>query len=282
MKILIDDDGVGAMAEGVTPTEEEYGDMLVEERPDEDDEAIDKYLNMELTLGVGTDDERRGRVVKRSKGIGGEPIGRANANPFFDTREYEVEFTDGTTEKYAANVIADNMYAQVDDEGNMFQLLLEIMDHKKDGTAIDISDGTVTSANGNVKPKITTRGWRLLVMWKDRSTSWVKLKDLKASNPVELAEYAVANRIAEEPAFKWWVSSTLRKRNRIIAKVKKKYWRTTHKFGVKLPHSVEEALELDRIEGTDHWTKALNKEMQKVKVAWKARDDLKLRRCKIR
>jgi hypothetical protein len=60
--------------------------------------------------------------------------------------------------------------------------------------------------------------------------SWVKLKNLKESNPVELAEYAVANRIAEEPAFKWWVSNTLRKRNRIISKVKKKYWQTTHNF----------------------------------------------------
>jgi hypothetical protein len=55
-------------------------------------------------------------------------------------------------------VIADNMYAQVDDEGNMFYLLNEIMDHKKDDTAIDIANGTVTLANGNVKPKITTQG----------------------------------------------------------------------------------------------------------------------------
>jgi hypothetical protein len=45
------------------------------------------------------------------------------------------------------------------------------------------------------------------MLWKDKSTSWVKLKDLKASNPIELAEYAVVNRIAEEPAFKWWVST---------------------------------------------------------------------------
>jgi hypothetical protein len=106
-------------------------------------------------------------VVKQSKGIGGDPIGRAHSNPFFDTIEYDVEFTDGTTEKYAANVIAENMYAQVDDEGNMFQLLLEIMDHKKDGMATDISNSMVTSANGNMKPKITTQGWMLLVMWKD-------------------------------------------------------------------------------------------------------------------
>jgi hypothetical protein len=166
------------------------------------------------------------------------------------------------------------MYAQVDDEGNMFQFLLEIMDHKKDGTAIDISNGMVTSANGNTKPKITTQGWMLLVMWKDQSTSWVKLKDLKASNPIELAEYAVANCITEEPAFKWWVSHTLRKRNHIISKVKSKYWKTTHEFGCKLLHSVAEALEIDRLAGTDLWTRAINKEMAKVKVAWEARDDL--------
>jgi hypothetical protein len=166
------------------------------------------------------------------------------------------------------------MYAQVDDEGNMFELLDEIMDHKKDDTAIDIVNGTVTTSSGNVKPKITTQGWQLRVLWKDKSTSWVKLKDLKASNPVELAEYAVANRIAEEPAFKWWVSNTLRKRNHIILKVKKKYWWMMHKFGCKLPHSVEEALEIDRQTGTDHWQRALNKEMSKVKVAWSAHDDI--------
>jgi hypothetical protein len=34
------------------------------QHPEEDNEAIDKYLNMELTPGVGTDDKRWGRVVK--------------------------------------------------------------------------------------------------------------------------------------------------------------------------------------------------------------------------
>ena len=80
-----------------TPSPEEYDDMHVGERPEDDDEeAIDKYLNVELLMNVGTNDERRGRVIKRSRGLDGEPIGRAHANPLFDTREYEVEFTDGT------------------------------------------------------------------------------------------------------------------------------------------------------------------------------------------
>jgi hypothetical protein len=46
---LVENDGINAMAEGDNmPIDEEYGD----------EEAMDKYLNMELTMGVGTDDER--------------------------------------------------------------------------------------------------------------------------------------------------------------------------------------------------------------------------------
>ena len=108
----------------------------------------------------------------------GEPIGQAATNPLFDTRQYEIEFTDSTKEKYTANIIAENMYAQVDNDGNMFSILAEITDHKKDETAIPISEGTVTSANGTMRNKITSKGWKLLVLWKDRSTSWEKLKDL--------------------------------------------------------------------------------------------------------
>ena len=114
------------IADHTTPTPEDYGDMHTDERPDDDDEeAVDKYLNVELLMNVGTNDERRGRVVKRSRGLDSEPIGRAHANPQFDTREYEIEFTDGTHEKYQANVIAENMFAQIDSEGNQFLLLQE-------------------------------------------------------------------------------------------------------------------------------------------------------------
>ena len=92
-------------------------------------------------MNMGTNDERCRCVVKRSQGLDGDPIGHAHVNPLFDTREYEVEFTDGTHERYQANVIAENMYAQVDDEVNQYLLLSEITDHKCDGSAIPISDG---------------------------------------------------------------------------------------------------------------------------------------------
>ena len=37
--------------------------------------------------------------------------------------------------------------------------------------------------------------------WKDRSGSWVPLEDLKESHPVEVAEFARARGINDEPAF---------------------------------------------------------------------------------
>jgi len=63
-----------------------------------------------------------------------------------------------------------------------------------------------------------------------------------------------------------------RKRNHIILKMKSRCWRMTHKFGIRLPHTVEEAPRSDKEMGTDFWRKALEKEMSKVKVAWKVHD----------
>jgi hypothetical protein len=71
---------------------------------------------------------------------------------------------------------------------------------------------------------------------------WIDLKYLLDSNPIEVADYALANRIRDEAAFKWWVSDTLPQRNQIIGKVKSQYRKTTHKSGVQLPHLVHEAL----------------------------------------
>ena len=53
-----------------------------------------------------------------------------------------------------------------------------------------------------------------------RSVDWVPLKDLKHSNPFDLAEYSVANEISNEPDFNWWFKETLRHRDKIISRVK--------------------------------------------------------------
>jgi hypothetical protein len=55
-------------------------------------------------------------------------------------------------------------------------------------------------------------------------------------------------------------------------KVKCKYWRTTHKYGVRIPKTVDEALRLDAEMGTDFWERAIKKKMTKVKVAFKTNE----------
>ena len=136
-----------------------------------------------------------------------------------------------------------------------------------------MSEGFTTSANGNKVPKSTTVGWDLLLEFNDGTTAWTPLHDVKDVNPIELAEYAVANKIDHEPAFKWWVDWTVQKRNRIINKVKPKYWHTTHKYGIHLPKNMDEALQLDAANGNHYWAVAVKKEMGKVKVAYKAHEE---------
>ena len=140
----------------VTPADTDYDDMLVDDKPERDelpDDLTDKYIGTELILGIGLGNERRGRVTKRAKGSYGEEVGRAHTNPLFDTREYVVEFTDGTEENYFANVIAENMFAQVDGEGRQYLLMKEITDHRRNESAVRADDGFVITRNGNKVPK---------------------------------------------------------------------------------------------------------------------------------
>jgi hypothetical protein len=164
-----------------------------------------------------------------------------NENPLLDTREYEVEFLDGHVEAMSANSIAQHLFSQIDEEGHRHILLDDIIDFRKDDTAVDKADAFITMKNGVKRRHQMTQGWQLLCQWKDGSTNWVALKDMKNSYPVQVVEYAKANRIDDEPAFAWWTEFTLQKHDRILSKAKTKYWQRTHKFGLRIPKSVAEA-----------------------------------------
>ena len=72
----------------------------------------------------------------------------------------------------------------------------------------------------------------------------------------------------------------IQKRNNMIMKVRTRYWRTTHKYGVELPHSYEEALEIDRRTGTTFWRDAIAKEMTTVRVAFENFTDGTIEECR--
>jgi hypothetical protein len=69
-----------------------------------------------------------------------------------------------------------------------------IMDHKKDHKAVS-KNGEFVIENGKQQRKKTTDGLYFNIQWKDGTTSWEPLKLLKGSNPIEVAEYTVANKI---------------------------------------------------------------------------------------
>ena len=95
---------------------------------------------------------------------------------------------------------------------------------------------------------------------------------MKEAYPVQVAESTEKAQSSEEPAFAWWVPYTLQKRNRIISKLKTKYWVRTHKFGIKIPKTAKEAKEFDFKNGNTLWWDAICKEMQNVRPAFKAWD----------
>jgi hypothetical protein len=180
-----------------------------------DPEILDNFISAQVLLQKG-DEMVTGKVVARKRDADGVAKGRANANPILDTRVYQVEFADGSSAEYAANVIAEAIYAQVDDEGRHHLVLEDVIDYRKSTDACRVEDMWITSKNGNKHRCLTTKGWDLCVQWKDGSTSWVPLKDLKESNPIEVAEFAIAHRIEHEPAFAWWVPHVMKTRERVI------------------------------------------------------------------
>ena len=272
------------MSEIDTPTYETYeddDDGAIPPVPDIDDvdpDTHDRYVGAEVELSIG-DKVMSGKVRNRKREVDGTLKGTAHSNPILDTRTYDVEFPDGQVAEYSANVIAENMYAQCDIEGNQYLLLDEIIDWRKDDTAVKIEDKYVTSHNGNRHYRKTTKGWELCGLWKDGSTSWARLADLKESNPIEVAEFAVANDLHEEAAFAWWVPRVLAKRNRIMSAVNRRYSKNrsyhkrSHKYGIEVPKTFDDCVRLDQQNGNTLWQDAVRLEMKKARVAFRVLDD---------
>ena len=126
----------------LTPTYEYYSDEHQDVAPDAPPEHLtptpeigDNYLNMELMLPCGGT-LARGRVTEPKRDHEGNVIGRSNANPILDTREYEVKFEDGDVTELTANAISESMYAMCDKNGDHILLFDAIVDHKKNDKAM--------------------------------------------------------------------------------------------------------------------------------------------------
>ena len=73
---------------------------------------------------------------------------------------------------------------------------------------------------------------------------------------MQTAEFVVAQGIVHEPAFNWWVKHVLKKRDRIIASIRKqqtRYLKRSYKFGIGLPKTVDQPYVLDAKNGNTFW-----------------------------
>jgi hypothetical protein len=120
-----DDDEVNQELEDIFPEPDE--DLYFEDDTEEEEktadrrseadeytpEAFDNYLNTEVMLPRGGENVKA-TIIKRSKNADGIPTGTASSNPILYTRDYVARFQDGAEQAYAANLIAENLYSQVD------------------------------------------------------------------------------------------------------------------------------------------------------------------------
>ena len=241
-------DGLPMYEQQVDPTS---GKSL--KAPDADDtdyDAYDRFLHAELELPYG-DNKALAKVIGRKRDKDGNIIGKSDPNPLLDTSVYQVQFLDGAIEEIDANTIATNILSQVDDDGNCVGVIAEIIDHRKGSEAVSEANDSVDH-NGKTYRLKTTRGWWLCVQWTDGSSTWERLADMKEAAPLEVANYAVAKGIDKEPAFKWWVHRFIKRSKRVVSKLKQRLACQSYKFGIKVPTTVEEALELDKQNENTH------------------------------
>ena len=239
------------------------------------DHLHDTFVNMEVKLNR-REKELYGKVIGLCLDRNGNTIGQAHENPVLNTLMYEVKFNDGTSGVYAANIIAENMWRSVNDEGYHEDSLHSIINHRFSKNAE--KDGYVYDRHGRKRLRKTTRGVQLLVAIRDGIDpdnderkivkQWCDLKDLKESHPIEVAEYAVTHKIDDMPAFAWLVLYTLKKRDRIILAVKSRIKRTTHRYSIEVLMSIQHAVEINIKNGNRCWRDTIKKEMTNVGVVF--------------
>ena len=139
----------------------------------------DTYFNMELAPPKDGESAQFGKFTKRLRDANGLPIVVAHDNSMLDTIIYEVEYHDGHKASLTANTISKKLLSQVDEEGNRHFLLDCISNHRTDGTELLINEAYITSKNGGPRKRQTTKGWEIFIQWKDGSTTWEPLKDIK-------------------------------------------------------------------------------------------------------
>ena len=116
------------------------------------------YLSLSRDSAIAQD-----RGINRTRDSDGNVIGRANNNPILDTWEYVVEFKDGKEAAFAANTIAQSMYAQCDPDENQSIIFDSIVDFRRSTTTLCYADQRIIKKDGWHFMRHLTADWQLCI-----------------------------------------------------------------------------------------------------------------------
>ena len=106
-----------------------------------DGDIYDDYLNNQVMLKTG-DRRLKCAVVNQTQDLKNVPIGQQNNNPLLGTRIYDLQLPDGQIEQHTANTIVECIYSNIDKECHTFTMMNELLNHKKDDTALTKDEAT--------------------------------------------------------------------------------------------------------------------------------------------
>ena len=102
--------------------------------------SYDKLSHNEVELQLG-ENVQMANVIRRSLGPDGVIVGKYYDNQALNSIVYDVEFPKVTIREYAANVIAENILTQVDEDGISLSFMEGIVEFKRDpATALSKDD----------------------------------------------------------------------------------------------------------------------------------------------
>eukprot|EP00957_Ditylum_brightwellii_P117121 8932870-Ditylum_brightwellii.AAC.1 len=94
-------------------------------------------------------------------------------NSMLNSTVYNVEFPNEEVKEYVVNVIAENMLTQVEYEGFTTTMMEGIINHdRSENTAFHIRDKYVRTYSNQKILRKSTAGWKLQILWEDKSESW--------------------------------------------------------------------------------------------------------------
>jgi len=112
------------------------------------------------------------------------------------------------------------------------------------------------------------KGIEVLVTWVGYEVpTWEPMEAIKKDDPVTLAKYAEEHDLLEKTAWKWAARYVKRKTCfarmfRQMMKSKRKAQNVNDQFGIRVPRTLREAYELDKLNGDTKWTDSIETEVR--------------------